>query len=343
MEFDPPPFVGGKRAKAAIGGFAFLAVLQVAALSVLLSRFSSADPRGPILEDVSTEASMAAALRISLLGPGGLVSESTNSNRLSETFSGSQSTVALFNNQGVDDAFRSEFAPLRAFFDKARDPDANAFVLNTMKVAGEPCPPAELEGDWDPEDTEYRKAAVGLHVDTTVGIDSMRSFIAHSVHVLYVSVPDDIGDSGHLEFFDLKTDYRSEPAMSVAPVQDRMIRFRGDAVHRINWYCGSAPRVSVVLESYRIPYPFDRFTYHFLVNDKYARLGIPNEEMEDYALSALVVTFLCMVLIFIANSDFELPKPETASAKAAPPAEAVAGAKTADDNGGLKQRKAAAR
>ncbi|KAJ1453147.1 hypothetical protein M885DRAFT_498778 [Pelagophyceae sp. CCMP2097] len=137
---------------------------------------------------------MAAALRISLLGPGGLVSESTNSNRLSETFSGSQ--------------FRSEFAPLRAFFDKARDPDANAFVLNTMKVAGEPCPPAELEGDWDPEDTEYRKAAVGLHVDTTVGIDSMRSFIAHSVHVLYVSVPDDIGDSGHLEFFDLKTDYR---------------------------------------------------------------------------------------------------------------------------------------
>jgi hypothetical protein len=110
---------------------------------------------------------------------------------------------------------------------------------------------------------------------------------------------------------------------------------------------------------YRIPWPFDRFTYKFLINSKYTRLGIPNEEMEDYAICALVATVLCMVLIFIGNADFDLPKPETAAAAkaptaapataapatAAPPAAATAeaAASSAKAGQGLKQRKSAAR
>jgi len=69
---------------------------------------------------------------------------------------------------------------LAPYFERFRDREANAYVLNGLVVP--PCAEAVTDTDF----------SVGIHVDNTVGIDSARLYMAHSVSVLYLDVPVDM-------------------------------------------------------------------------------------------------------------------------------------------------------
>ena len=95
---------------------------------------------------------------------------SAPANQLNGMFSAAATSVARFNLEGLESAFQDPFfAPLRPFFDLVRPRGANAFVLNTISIEGAPC-----------DGPQQRQPAVGLHLDTTVGVTSMRTFVAYT-------------------------------------------------------------------------------------------------------------------------------------------------------------------
>jgi len=161
-------------------------------------------------------------------------------------FSKTRGFVVKFNLEG-EEKFRSheDYRCFAGVFDKLRLPDANAFVMNILLC--------EL-GEYD----EYNADAlsVGLHLDTTVGIYSRHTFVAHQVSVLYSSVPSDM-EGGDLELFpygDGYPDAAAPPLESVAPKENLLVTFRGDAFHQVRSYrtkTGSE-RISLVLEQYKI-------------------------------------------------------------------------------------------
>lgn len=76
--------------------------------------------------------------------------------------------------------------------------------------------------------------------------------------MLYLDV-DERATGGELELFEPQVVYASSGKASqlgrgtlVAPLANRLAVFRGDAYHRVTAYCGERPRVSLVLEAYRI-------------------------------------------------------------------------------------------
>lgn len=161
-------------------------------------------------------------------------------------FSKTRGFVVKFNLEG-EEKFRShgDYQCFVDVFDKLRLPDANAFVMNILLC--------EL-GEYDEYNAD--ELSVGLHLDTTVGIYSRHMFIAHQVSVLYNSVPSDM-EGGNLELFpygDGYPDTGAPPEESVAPKENLLVTFRGDAFHQVRSYrtkTGSE-RISLVLEQYKI-------------------------------------------------------------------------------------------
>eukprot|EP00965_Chrysotila_dentata_P140619 4649211-Pleurochrysis_carterae.AAC.2 len=144
---------------------------------------------------------------------------------LSNRFSRTYGYVLFFNADGIEDLQSGDFAFLAPYVEKVRDARANAFVLNLLVV-----PPSNSS------DTE---AAVGLHVDDTVSMSSVRTVYAHSVSVLYLLVPDG-ARGGELELYGNDRD-AGAPANSTAdtvlpPKQGSLVVFRGDAFHKVNAY-----------------------------------------------------------------------------------------------------------
>ena len=162
------------------------------------------------------------------------------------SFGKTRGFVIKFNEDGIE-RFRSDgayecFAPV---FDRLRVPLTNAFVMNLLLC--------EL-GNYDEYDANG--LAVGVHLDDTVGIFSKHSFIAHQVSVLYLSVPSDM-EGGQLDLFsygDGVTPGDGDPEEVVAPEENLMATFRGDAFHRVRSYRARSKteRVSLVLEQYFI-------------------------------------------------------------------------------------------
>lgn len=130
------------------------------------------------------------------------------------------------------------FNALTPFFNASRDPYANAFVMNVL-VCDKPTNKDEL--------------VVGMHVDDTLAhtLDETHQFLAHTVTVLYVRVPEDM-EGGQLEVLG-PDDQDLEPA-SVEPRENRMARFRGDSLHQVRGYHTNTKdlRVSLVLEQYHV-------------------------------------------------------------------------------------------
>lgn len=161
-------------------------------------------------------------------------------------FSKTRGFVVKFNLEG-EEKFRSheDYQCFADVFDKLRLPDANAFVMNILLC--------EL-GEYDEYNAD--ELSVGLHLDTTVGIYSRHMFIAHQVSVLYNSVPSDM-EGGNLELFpygDGYPDTAAPPAESVAPKENLLVTFRGDAFHQVRSYRTKTgrERISLVLEQYKI-------------------------------------------------------------------------------------------
>ncbi|KAJ1458212.1 hypothetical protein M885DRAFT_461032 [Pelagophyceae sp. CCMP2097] len=191
-------------------------------------------------------------LRNAVVGANGLASSKwSRGNQLNAGFKDTKGFVLRFNEEGVDDAFAGDFAPLRPFWQAVRAPEDNAFVLNLVYVSAADC-------------ANVGDAAVALHIDETVGIDSARVFLAHAVSVLYLEAAVDT-KGGRLELFaNISYDdmahaqdgfLQTPPDASVGPFPNRLAVFRGNAHHRVSRYCAAspaAPRVSLVLEAYRI-------------------------------------------------------------------------------------------
>ncbi|KAI8471884.1 MAG: hypothetical protein J3K34DRAFT_458129 [Monoraphidium minutum] len=164
------------------------------------------------------------------------------------------------------------------FFDRVKIPGGNAWLLNILNI--KPGVPSEEE-----EDDE---GAAGAHQDDGLApfvADSPWPIYAHEVTVLYVQVPSDrVG--GDFEIWPLghvSEDLDADDTVLAVPVQENkartaggggeggrggapppvlrcagfqaIVRFRGDAVHRVRRHTSASggERVSLVLEQYAIP------------------------------------------------------------------------------------------
>lgn len=93
-------------------------------------------------------------------------------------------------------------------------------------------------------------------------------FLAHSVSVVYVSVPSDM-KGGDLELFgpgetasfekDSDTEELGRPDLRdselVTPIENMLVEFRGDSWHQVQGYSTetSEKRISLVLEQFKLP------------------------------------------------------------------------------------------
>uniref|UniRef100_A0A7S1XAZ5 Prolyl 4-hydroxylase alpha subunit Fe(2+) 2OG dioxygenase domain-containing protein n=1 Tax=Tetraselmis chuii TaxID=63592 RepID=A0A7S1XAZ5_9CHLO len=193
----------------------------------------------------------------------------TNNTLNEQGFGNTRGFLVKMNEDGLTD-FRSDerLTCLTRFFDSARLTEANAWVMNLLIC----------------DSTEYsrRNVAVGLHLDDTIGINSIWKHLAHQVNVLYASVPDDMV-GGELEVWSynhtqeaLQWDDLSEvngtvpPDELITPVENTMVAFRGDSWHQVRGY--KAPhrglRISLVMEQYIKSPAHYRFTHRFFVQMK---------------------------------------------------------------------------
>jgi hypothetical protein len=175
----------------------------------------------------------------------------TSKNALNpDGFNGTRGFVIQFANDAGVSMFRNEkgfdctnFNPLVPFFDKSRDSEANAFVINVL-VCDKPSSPSDV--------------VVRSHVDDTLAHSSPGiTFLAHAVSVLYISVPPDM-NGGELELLGSAPSEEVVPEnfeiQHVEPVENRMAQFRGDSYHQVRGYSTDtdALRISLVLEQYRV-------------------------------------------------------------------------------------------
>ena len=185
----------------------------------------------------------------------GVLALRNSDNLLSSQFSASKGFVLRFNEEGLAQlAGSTTYSFLGPLVERMREPLANAFVLNAVIM------PLSTINAPD-------KPMIGLHFDDTVGIDSASRFLAHTVTVLYLAVPDGMS-GGELHLFDYERRgwllrESGTPDAIVTPVEGHLTSFRGDSLHRVTEAAlnqsaseeaeqGTA-RVSLVLEQYRIP------------------------------------------------------------------------------------------
>ena len=109
--------------------------------------------------------------------------------------------------------------------------DVNALYVNVLSV-----PPG---------------GAVERHTDATLGVvaGDPRALVPRAVVVLYVDVPDDLV-GGELRLFQGTA---SDPIATVAPKRGRLVAFDGRLSHEVTATKASRPRLSCVVELYRLP------------------------------------------------------------------------------------------
>lgn len=101
------------------------------------------------------------------------------------------------------------------------------------------------------------------------------SFLAHTVSVMYVSVPPDM-QGGQLELLGNMTTYSDAdgveppPIDSVFPVHNLHAEFRGDSYHRVRGYATetSILRVSLVLEQYLLDADDEKYLVEYQQSEK---------------------------------------------------------------------------
>lgn len=184
-----------------------------------------------------------------------------------QNFKGTRGFVVKFSEEGIDD-FRENrnFTCLAPYFDRARLPRASAFVMNLLIC--------ELaSGNQAQASQRGTLFAVGTHLDNTIGIKSLRTFVAHQVNVLYAVVPHDM-QGGDLHVFPFEHGFPQddeEPVKRIRPRANRMVAFKGNAFHRVEQYrtTTNTLRVSLVLEQYFVPKSYkNRLTKYKIENRK---------------------------------------------------------------------------
>lgn len=154
-----------------------------------------------------------------------------------------------FNMEGIQHVqSHPKFKVVMPFFQKARNPEANAFVINYL-VCHEP-----------PEGQD----AVNFHLDNSVAImDEVTKeylHVAHQVNVLYLDIPEGL-EGGELQVWPFERGDTELDKTIVRPTENLMAEFRGDAFHRVGRMKlpDGKPRVGIVFEQYKITpdhYPY---------------------------------------------------------------------------------------
>tara|TARA_B100000513_G_scaffold144498_1_gene66530 strand:- start:2468 stop:3400 length:933 start_codon:yes stop_codon:yes gene_type:complete len=205
---------------------------------------------------------------------------------LSGAFSETQGIVLRFNRDGLRNLSASRWSGLMPFFEAAAEREMNAFVLNVLIVP---------DG-----------RSVKTHLDNTVAIKSPNNHIAHCVTVLYLQIP--LGmRGGQLELFEnsrkesWSNPLSGDPDATLTPQVNTLVKFRGDAWHRISMMrsADGRPRISLVLEQYSIPEEVYAQTTRF--SEK--KLEAENHDVFQYIIQQLkqtigylVVAALCWFL-----------------------------------------------
>lgn len=115
--------------------------------------------------------------------------------------------------------------------------------------------------------------AVGLHVDTSLGIKSHKVFMAHQVDVCYIQVPAQM-EGGDLELFAYNDGVtpatERQPDQVVQPEENTHVCFRGDAYHQVRAFKsgGKGARVSLVVEQYIVDEDYYWLTKPFEISKK---------------------------------------------------------------------------
>lgn len=191
----------------------------------------------------------------------------TDSSLLQENFGYTTGWMIRFNAEGIDRVKADpKFSIVMPYFEKARNPDANAFVINYL-VCHQP-----------PEGED----AVKYHLDNSVAIMNEiavnYTHVAHQVNVLYLDVPEGL-EGGNLEVWPFdKGDTEQEKAV-IGPTENLMAEFRGDAFHRVGrmQLPDGLPRVGIVFEQYKITPRFYKYLIPFCAGDDCDKLsaGLP--------------------------------------------------------------------
>lgn len=176
------------------------------------------------------------------------------SNPLSDTvFNNSMGWVVYFNKEGlVNLGGNPHYRSMLPYVSKVLNPESNAFVFNLLVSA---------------QNLDRNAYAVETHVDDTLGIAHPKKwlfqdvFLAHQVDVLYTNLPEDMV-GGELEIWPADIDEPGSDAGIVAPAQNMHVQFRGDSLHRVKSFSSPSgkPRISLVLEQYRIPKKYYHLT-----------------------------------------------------------------------------------
>jgi hypothetical protein len=186
-------------------------------------------------------------------------------NHLSDGFAGTRGFVIHFSGDAGVARFRSEskyncgdFNPLVPFFDAAVTPGTNGYVMNILVCD---------------QGTNSSSVVVKQHVDNTLrhkkpGTD----FLAHTVSVLYISVPKDMV-GGQLELLGIGEEHHRNPNKvheSIVPVEDFSATFRGDSYHQVRGYDTSTDtlRISLVLEQYKLSEEDSKFMIEYEQSEK---------------------------------------------------------------------------
>ena len=180
-----------------------------------------------------------------------------------ENFANTRGWIAKFSNEGIE-RWRSipEMYDIVPYFDRVRNPQSNAFVMNLLIVE---------------EPAAGHKAAVGVHQDDTVAIRHKDSFVAHQVNVLYIQVPKEM-EGGQLEVWPSQHEYSEREKAVVFVEENLMAEFKGTAFHKVHGFNSPSrdTRISLVLEQYRIPDEYYDQAVDFCLNEECIKMEINN-------------------------------------------------------------------
>lgn len=200
-------------------------------------------------------------------------SDMTDSSLFEENFGYTTGWMIRFNAEGIEQVKNHpKFKMVMPYFEKARNPDANAFVINYL-VCHQP-----------PEDQD----AVGYHLDNSVAIMNEIALnythAAHQVNVLYLDAPEGM-EGGKLEVWPFEMGDTENTKSVVNPAENLMAEFRGDAFHRVGKIKlpDGKSRVGIVFEQYKISPKFYKYLIPFCVGDDCDRIaaGVPLSNSEN--------------------------------------------------------------
>lgn len=223
--------------------------------------------------------------------------QSSDSEGLGDCFEGTRGFIVRFNKLAIASgelAQHSDTQILLPYFEAARDPECNAFVLNCLVCS--PAPATARATRTGAPAAGTAATAVDWHRDATLALvpwaeqAGVKPQLAHQVDVLYIQVPPMVG--GHLLLRDprrpawrVETEASRSGAASnpvdatVAPMENRKVSFRGDAEHCVTSFHAKGPgeadttnslmieRVSLVLEQYKVPVGSFDFTVQYELVD----------------------------------------------------------------------------